>query len=142
MSTILTYLDADVLIGASRSDPYDPELQKSAIAAVFDLRRRFAATPYLRLETLLKPAANGYPRQVRFLEQFFSRVAVWLDASPDLARRAEVRGRRLGLGGMDALHLEAAITLGVDEFITAERLTSPLFRETEITLSTIRPPRL
>jgi predicted nucleic acid-binding protein len=54
-----------------------------------------------------------------------------------LADEALRIGSRYGLGGMDALHIAAALEAGADEFITSERLTSPLFRVQGITVRTI-----
>jgi hypothetical protein len=40
---------------------------------------------------------------------------------------------------MDALHLAAARAMNADEFVTAERPTSPIFRVADIRIVTIRP---
>ncbi len=54
-----------------------------------------------------------------------------------LVKGAFRRAGRLGLAALDALHLEAAIAAGAQEFITTERDTKPLFREKQISVRKI-----
>jgi predicted nucleic acid-binding protein len=47
-------------------------------------------------------------------------------------KAAKDRAAKLGLNAVDAVHLEAAITAGAQEFYTTEKPTKPLFRETAL----------
>jgi predicted nucleic acid-binding protein len=46
--------------------------------------------------------------------------------------------KTFGLAAADALHVAAAKDAGVEEFITAEKTTSPLFRVIGISITSIR----
>lgn len=131
MSKQITIVDSSVLINAAVGP--DPSRRMRAISTLADPQREFAATRFLQLEVL--PIATKYRRQkeLRLYQRFFNQVVIWLDEEP-LIQPALVLACRHGLGGMDALHLAAAIHLNA-EFISAEKPTKPLYHAYQNSLS-------
>jgi hypothetical protein len=96
-----------------------------ALTIIGDRNREFAATRYLILEVLPIPVRYQRQRELNFYQQFFAAVAVWIDEAP-LIQSAIALACQHGLGGMDALHLAAAISVNA-EFVSAERTTKPIY---------------
>ena len=93
-------------------------------------RCRFAIYFYLSHST--PPQAAGQPATFR---------AVQIVApSPSLMRQAYTEACTFGLSALDAFHIAAAKCSGVEEFITTERPTTPLFRVTGLVITTIVLP--
>ena len=124
MSKQLTVIDASVLINAAVGP--DPARRLRAVAIIGDQSREFAATRFLKLEVLPIPTRYRKNKELRLYERFFNNVITWLDEEP-LIQPALNLACQYGLGGMDALHLAAAISLNA-EFISAERPTKPLYQ--------------
>jgi hypothetical protein len=120
----LTYVDANVLINAMRGE--DPIRKARSLAVLWDKRREFVATEFLRLETL--PPALHYQKnkQITFLEKFFKNVSVWVDAGT-LFQPAFDLMVQYDLGLVDACHLAAAMSCQA-EFISVEQPTKPMFK--------------
>lgn len=121
----LTYVDASILISATREDNFDKKLR--ALKVLGDRRREFVASEFLRLETL--PYAIAYQRrhEQAFLERFFAqKVTHWVKDETALFAPASrlIEQHRLQL--IDALHLAAAMMYKA-EFVTAEKPTKPFF---------------
>jgi hypothetical protein len=120
-----TFIDSGVLITAWRGNP----AQKiKALTIIADLNRSFISSPFVKLEVLPKPTWYKNQQELRFYQDFFDTVSEWADDCDQLAEDALRIGSQYGLGGMDALHIAAALASQSDEFITTERLTSPLSR--------------
>ena len=85
------------------------------------------------------PKAIYYKRQAEaaFYERFFTRVAHIVQYSEALMRQAYTEACTTGLAALDALHIVAARASGATEFITTERSTSPLFRVSGLTITTL-----
>ena len=120
---MLTYVDANVLINAMRGE--DPIRKARSLAVLWDKKREFVATEFLRLETLLSALHYQKTKQIIFLEKFFKNVSVWIDAGP-LFQPAFDLMVRYDLGLVDACHLTAAIACKAD-FISVEQPTKPMF---------------
>ena len=73
------------------------------------------------------------------MNDFFAGVRDWAAPSEDLLRVAMQQARRFGLDAVDALHVAAALLLGAEELVTAEKLTKPIGRVTSLKVTTIRP---
>ncbi len=131
MSKQLTVVDSSVLINAAIGP--DPARRFRAIVLLADQRREFVATRFLELEVL--PIATRYRKQkeLSFYKQFFNSVAHWIDEKP-LIQPALDLACQYGLGGMDALHLAAAISMNA-EFVSAERPGKPLYQAYSNTLT-------
>jgi predicted nucleic acid-binding protein len=61
----------------------------------------------------------------------------WADHIPSIVDNTLPLAARYGLSAIDTLPIAAALNLPCDEFITAERSTSPLLRVQELPVLTI-----
>lgn len=135
---IRTYVDANVLIAAFRSEyPATNE----ALALLGDPDRSFIASTYLRLETLRKPLFYRREDEIAFMETYFAGVSLWVPTDDALVIRALDLASRLDLGAMDALHAAAALQGGAEAFVTTERPTKPLFRVPGLNTISLHPQR-
>ncbi|MFN0112244.1 MAG: type II toxin-antitoxin system VapC family toxin [Blastocatellia bacterium] len=130
-SKIITFVDSSVLINAIAG--LDPARKMRAVSILGDQRREFVATRFLQLEVLPIPTRYQRSRELNFYQRFFSRITRWLDEEP-LIQPALDLACQYGLGGMDALHLAAAISLSA-EFISAERPSKPFYQAYQNALS-------
>jgi len=119
----LTYLDASVLILASRAEEGP---SKRALDPIDDPDRTFAASSYLRLEVIPLAAFHKKGDQVAFFERFFQAVSVWADEN-GLVDAALREASTYGLHAMDALHITAAAQVGA-EFFSVENPRKPIYR--------------
>lgn len=131
---ILTFLDSNVLIAAA-TGRFTVSMDAQAILS--DANRFFASSPFVRLETIPKAAFHRQTDEVKFYEAYFAAVSAYDDALDDLVAEAERVGKRFGLNMGDALHIAAALRLQADEFITAERPTSPFKNVTGVKVVSI-----
>lgn len=131
-----TFLDAGVLIAAARGND---ELATRAMLVLDDADREFVASPFLKLEVIPQPTYNQRAAEVAFMNDFFTGVQDWVVPSEDLMRVALQQACRFGLDALDALHVAAALLLGAEELITAEKPTKPIFRVTSLKVTSIRP---
>lgn len=121
---MLTYIDASVLVNAAVGP--NAVRRMRAIAILGDSQREFAATRFLQLEVL--PIASKYQKQreLNLYNRFFSSVTLWIDERA-IIQPALTLACQYGIGGMDALHLAAAIAANA-EFISAEKPTKPIYQ--------------
>lgn len=131
---IRTFLDTGILISGWRGP--SPR-QIKALTILADNNREFICSPFVQLELLPKPQWNKLQAEVDFYEQYFRGVNEWVEDYEQLMDEALRLGAKYGLGPMDALHIAASYLANVDEFITAERPTSPLSRVQEFHVKTI-----
>ncbi len=136
MAQILTFVDSGVLITAARGQ--DVRLRMRALTLLFDPRRDFASSVFVKLEVLPKAIwARNHPEQ-QFYEFFFNAVSRWPDDNDAVIAQAEMEARKVGLGGMDALHVAAAVLLGADELVTIEKPTKSIHRAQSIKVISIQ----
>lgn len=133
---ILTFIDSSVLIVAWRSA--DVALQLKALSILADPNRSFVASDFVELEVMPKAVYHKQRTEQMFYQQFFNRLAVKVRNRRGLEASASSVAARFGLNAMDALHIAAALEAGADEFITAERPTSPLSRVRGVKVVSIR----
>ncbi len=131
----LTFVDSGVLIAASRGGG---ELGSRALAVLDDPARTFASSVFVRLEVLPKPLFHKRADEVEFYRSFFAAASKWAAPLDAVVRRAYAEGVKNGLSAIDALHVAAAMIVGADELITAERATSPLCRVKSLLVRSIR----
>ena len=131
---IRTFLDAGVFIAATRMTGV---MGVKDLALFNEADRVFVTSDFVRLEVL--PKAIYYKRQaeVAFYERFFARAAYIVQYSEPLIRQAYAEACTTGLAALDAFHIVAARAAGATEFITTERSTSPLFRVSGLTITTL-----
>jgi predicted nucleic acid-binding protein len=130
-----TFVDADVLINAFRGIGLTAS---TAQAVLDDPDREFVVSDILRLELLPKPHYYGRAAEELFYEAFFAAAIECVDTASAIVQAAESEAKTFGLAAADALHVATAKQAGVQEFITAEKVTSPLFRVTGLSISSIR----
>lgn len=125
---IKTFLDTSVLISGWRGVS---SRQIKALTILCDPKREFICSPFVKLELLPKPLWLKYSQEVEFYEEYFQKVTNWIEDFQVMNSEAMKFGEKYGLSAMDALHIAASHLAKVDEFITAERLHSPLLRVKE-----------
>ena len=130
---IRTFLDSGVLIAAFRSRN---TVSTPALTLLDDPERVFVTTDYVRLEVLPKPLYFRRETEAELYEAFFA-AAELVEVSQALVSAAFEEARQAGLAAMDALHIAAAKRASVDEFITVERPTRPVFRVAGLTVRTL-----
>lgn len=124
-----TYIDANVLIAAFQGDE---NTSRRAMEVLDDPRRRLVVSDYLRLEVLPKPIFYKRKEEVEFMETVLAAAAETVPSSPELTKQAMDFASRYDITPIDALHVGAAVTAGVDELVTMERGTRPICRVQEI----------
>lgn len=130
-----TYIDTGVLIAAFKAK--DQELATHAFEVLDDPERTLVISDAVRLEALPKPRFNKQDEESKFYESVFNEVenlgwnSAALNNALDLATAH-------GIAAMDAIHVSHAIEAHVDEFVTAEGPTKPMFRVRTITIRSIR----
>lgn len=130
----MTFVDAGVLIAAARG------IDRAAIRAIEileDPKRSFASSVFVRLEVLPKALFYKKTQEAALYEAFFEKVDAWAAVDEALTGRAMTIATRFGLSALDALHLTAAMAIGVDEIVTSERPSRPIHRFTELVVKTI-----
>jgi len=123
-----TYLDSGVLIAAWRGLEYQ---SNKAISVLDDSRRTFIVSDFIVLETIAKPTFNKFNDEVTFMRTIFNK-AERIMSSEKLTKKAVSIACKYDLTAIDALHISAAIMANVDEFITSEKQTKPMFKITEL----------
>lgn len=101
----LIYLDACLLIYAGERDPVFGERTLAALAA--EPHARFAISPLVRLECLVKPIKSGDLVLQRYYEAAFEQFVPLALPEPVFSAAAHLRAR-FGLRTPDALHLACA----------------------------------
>lgn len=131
---IRTFLDAGVLIAAIRGTP---DIAERALDLLNDPERAFVASDFVRLEVLPKAVYFRHQAEREFYEAYFAAVVGMVTASQALVSQAYDEAHQAGLAAMDALHVAAAKSGEVAEFITVEQPTKPLFRVGGLTMRTL-----
>ena len=130
-----TYVDSGVLIAAARGNG---KLAERALKVISDTAgRELVCSDYVRLEVIAKPTYEGRVAEVKFYEEFFASVAIWLSFDVLHLRRALVEACRSGLTAMDAIHVAAAVESGCQELVTSEKPEKAIHRTTLVTVLSI-----
>jgi len=133
---IRTYVDANLLITAFRGNDAGVA---AALAILDDVRRSFVASAFLRLEILRKPLFYQRHDEVHFMEAFCGRVNDWFSIDDALVQQALSLAACHDLGAMDALHIAAALTGKVEEFVTLEKASKPICRVPGLRVLSLHP---
>ena len=75
--------------------------------------------------------------ELQFYAKYFGADLVWVTELALIVEQGLKLGNQYGLNALDALHIAAALLGEADEFITAERSTSPFNRVTELKITFI-----
>ena len=129
MSKKRTYLDTGVLVTMALGEE---DLVEKGLEIFNDPDREFIVSAFQKLEVLPKAVYGEHKDEVELYEQFFSSAHYQVKASEHLSDEALTYAKAHGLGGMDALHIAAAIQANADELVTTEKPTKPMHRVTEV----------
>ena len=131
---ILTYIDSGVLLSATDGVG---RIAEKALEVLEDSNRQFASSEFVKLEVIPKAIYHKQTEEVQFYEEFFSAVTYWANDLEKVVQDTYYIGCQYGLAAMDALHIAAALSLDVEEFITTEKPTKPMFRVSGIKVISI-----
>lgn len=159
MTAIRTYIDSGLLFWAYRGGP---ELYKRAMQILEDPNRLFVSSVFLELEVIPKATYFNRRDEIDFYQTFFDdKVKDWAgdpfrnksktgllpqylqfwrnkaDSIGKIVNNSKIQASFFGLNALDALHIAAALSLEADEFVTTEKLTSPLQRVTGLKVVSI-----
>ena len=129
-----TYIDANLLIAAFQAKGH---LGQRAFEILDDPDRALVVSDALRLEIFPKAHYEGQQEEIDFYDAVLkdAEQLTWdiatLDHAYDLAMR-------YGIAAMDSIHVATALDAKVDEFVTAEKTTKPMFRTRGIKMTSIR----
>lgn len=129
-----TYIDANLLIAAFRGEG---ALGQRAIEILDDPDRALVASDAVRLEVLPKPRYEKRQQEIDFYDTVLDQ-AECLNWSTGTLYRAHDLAEKHGIAAMDAIHAAMALDAGVDEFVTAEQSTKPMFSVSELHMQSIR----
>ncbi len=129
-----TYIDASVLIAAFQGDE---ETSQRAMRVLDDSDRILVVSDYVRLEVLPKPTFHRRFEEVEFMKAVLESAAEDITTSPHLTKQAIDLAGKYDLNPLDSLHVGAAITARVDEFITMEKRTKPICQVKEIKVTSL-----
>ena len=127
---VRTYLDTGVIIAAWSAVHV---LHSEAVSVLKEDHRDFVSTSLSRLETIPHAKFGRRIDEVNFLEAYFQGYIVEThEVDETLVQDAERVAEMTDTGGIDAMHIAAAINLGAEEFITVEKRTKPMYRNSQI----------
>ena len=129
-----TFVDSGVIIaaGSGTKDEVD-----AAWAILTDPDRELWTSPFVEMEVLPHAERQGTPRALAVYREFFKSARVYNDMEK-IVRVAAAELRETNLGLADALHLAAAHLAGVDEFVTTEKISKPMHRNTLVKVAVFR----
>jgi len=129
-----TYVDTCVLMAAFKGQG---ELGRRARDLLDDPQRTLVVSDPVRLEALPKARYHKQQQELEFFEAVFGLAenVAWNDSA---LRQAQSIAENHGIAAMDAIHVAHALAAGVDEFISAEKPTKPMFRVQTIPMRSIR----
>lgn len=129
-----TYIDTCLLIAAFKGEG---ELARRAFSVLDDPQRTLVVSNAVRLEALPKARYYKREKEVEFFEAVFSQAEniAW---SEQAMQDAHAIAESHGIAAMDAIHVAHALAAGVDEFVSAEKPTKPMFRVPVLAMRSIR----
>jgi len=138
---IRTFVDGGVLISAFSSR--ESASRAAALRILRDSGRWIVSNEFVRLEVLPKAVHNRRLVEERMYREFFEReVDYWPELTRATLRRALDLACMHGLGAVDAINASTALEAGVEEFITTEKATKPLFHVRGIIVLNLDHPSL
>jgi predicted nucleic acid-binding protein len=133
-----TYVDANLLIAAWRGKD---DAGIKAVSVLDDPQRALVVSDAVWLEIMPKPLYEKRQDESAFYEAVFEEAERISWELPTL-HQAMALAQRYGIAAMDAIHVATAIVAQVDEFVSAEKPTKPMFRARAhgIVMSSLREP--
>lgn len=136
MAATLTYIDSGVLIFAAQGTTAFAAL---ALPFLADPSREYVTSDYVRLEVLPKAIFHKRTAEVAFYDLFFTTTTRSIPTSEALLKYALEEACKTGIQGLDAVHIACAVFAGAEEFITSEKINTPLHRTKLIKMVSIFP---
>jgi predicted nucleic acid-binding protein len=130
-----TYLDSGVLLAAWRGTP---DVSAKALAVLGDPNRLFVISDFVLLETLPKAVFHKNQDEVSFMELIFENAQL-VPLTTILIGKAMDVACKHNINALDALHISAAIVAQVDDFVTTEKDTKPMFAVQELQITSLHP---
>lgn len=130
-----TYIDSCVLMAAFQGKG---ELGWSALGVLDDPERHLVLSEAVRLEVMHKPRYEKRKMEVDFYQAIFDE-AECKEWCIEVLQCAQNLADKHGIAAMDAIHVAHAQYAQVDEFVTAESTTKPMFRAKGVVMRSIRP---
>ena len=94
-----------------------------------DANRVFVSTTLSRLEALAPLLHNKNVKAAQFVDNFFEKVVVeFCSVEESLVTKAFKLTEDHHIIGLDAMHVAAALECSVDEFVTTEKKTKPMYQ--------------
>ena len=130
-----TYVDANLLIAAWQGKDSVGEM---ALEILDDPGRALVVSDALWLEVMPNAVYHRQSNEQAFYQAIFeeSERLVW---QTNVLNDAHTVAETYGLAALDAIHVATATAASVDEFVSAEKPTKPMFRVKELTVRSIRP---
>ncbi len=128
-----TYVDSCVLMAAFQGKG---TVAYRAMEILDDPNRTLVVSDAVRLELLPKAAYHQNQNESMFYEAVFE-VAEFVKWDVSTLHEAYSLASKHGLSALDAIHVATALAAGVDEFVTKEKPTKPMFRVPELTMFSI-----
>jgi predicted nucleic acid-binding protein len=128
------YIDANLLIAAYRGEG---ELGRRAFEILDEPNRNLVVSDAVWLEVQPKARYHKRQQEIEFYNEVFAR-AECLKWKISTLYRAHDLAEKHGIAAMDAIHVATALDAGIDEFVTAEKSTKPMFRIEELRIQSIR----
>lgn len=129
-----TYIDANLLIAAFRGKG---KLGQRAIEILDDPDRILVTSDAVRLEVQPKPCYEKRQEEIDFYDVVLAQ-SEHLKWCTKTLYHAHDLAEKYGIAAMDAIHVATALDAEVEEFVTAEKSTKPMFRVTELCMQSIR----
>ncbi len=136
MPATLTYIDSGVLIFAAQGSADAAAL---ALPFLADPNREYVTSDYVRLEVLPKAVFHKRTAEVEFYDVFFKMNARSIPTSKALLDYALEEACKVGIQGLDAIHIACAVFAGAEEFVTSEKTGKPIHRTTLVKVVSIFP---
>ncbi len=136
MSKTRTYIDANMLIAAWHGQG---EIAMKALAILDDPQRQLVVSDAVWLEIMPKALYQREETESEFYIAVFERAekCTW---NVHVLYQAHELAQNFGIAAMDAIHVATAIDARVDEFVSGERPTKPMFRVKDIFMRSLRKP--
>ena len=129
-----TYIDANLLIAAFRGED---ELGLRAMEILDDPDRVLVISDAVRLEVQPMPQYEKRQKEIDFYDAVLDK-AEHLKWSIETLNYAHALAEKYGIAAMDAIHVATALDAAIEEFVTAEKPTKPMFRVSALCMRSIR----
>jgi len=129
-----TYVDSCLLIAAFKGEG---DIGLRAIEVLDDPSRALVFSEAVRLEVMPKPIYEKRNEETDFYQAVFD-DAECHDWSLDALQCANALTEEHGIAAMDAIHVAHAMEAQVDEFMTAEKGTKPMFRVKNFSIRSVQ----